>query len=156
MAKKSPCSKGADAKDLERGKQLETRSSGGGYSQKDKLKTGHAAIGTYLRRIGAQETETCQWCSAPRESVNHLLFECRNWRKERKRMYETFSRNKVLTPRPLEEAPDIRIFGMKEASKGLLQFLREIQVGLAGNEASAQARGPRIWIRRKGSDPNLY
>jgi len=26
------------------------------------LKTGHAAIGAYLRKIGAQETETCQWC----------------------------------------------------------------------------------------------
>jgi hypothetical protein len=34
----------------------------------------------------------------------------------------------------LEEAPEIRIFGMKEASKGLLQFLRETQVGFAQAE----------------------
>ena len=57
-------------------------------------------------------------------------------------MYETFARNKVLTPRPLEGAPEMaqmRIFGMKEESKGLLQFLRETQVGLASNEAGAQA-----------------
>ena len=45
-------------------------------------------------------------------------------------MYETFARNKVLTPRPLEGAPEMRIFGMKEASKGILQFFRETQVGL--------------------------
>ena len=42
-------------------------------------------------------------------------------------MYETFARNKVLTPRPLEGAPEMRIFGMKEASKGLLQFLRKLR-----------------------------
>jgi hypothetical protein len=100
------------------------------------LKIGHAAIGTYLRRIGVQETETCQWCSALRKFV-------RNWRKERKRTYETWSRNKVLTPRPLEGAPEIRIFGMKEASKRLLQFLGETQVRLASNEASAQAERER-------------
>ena len=56
-------------------------------------------------------------------------------------MYETFSRNKV--PRPLEGVPEMRIFGMKEASKGLLQFLRETQVGLASNEAGAQAERER-------------
>jgi hypothetical protein len=54
MAKKSPCLKGNGAKDLESGKQLETRSSGGGCSQTDSLPIlpikGHAAIGTYLRR----------------------------------------------------------------------------------------------------------
>ena len=32
---------------------------------------------------------------------------------------------------------------MKEASKGLLQFLRETQVGLASNEAVAQAERER-------------
>jgi hypothetical protein len=46
----------------------------------------------------------------------------------------------------LEGAPEMRIFGMirmKEASKGLLQFLRETQVGLASNEASSQAERER-------------
>jgi hypothetical protein len=37
MAKKSPCSKGNGAKDLESGKQLETRSRGGGCSQINSL-----------------------------------------------------------------------------------------------------------------------
>jgi hypothetical protein len=41
-------------------------------------------------------------------------------------MYETRSRNKVLTPRPLEG-----------------EFLGETQVGLASNEASAQAERER-------------
>jgi hypothetical protein len=36
-----------------------------------------------------------------------IVDKCRNWRKERKRMYETFARNKILTPRPLEGAPEI-------------------------------------------------
>jgi hypothetical protein len=62
-------------------------------------------------------------------------------------MYERWSRNKVLTPRPLEEAPETRIFGMKEASKGLLRFLGETRVELASNEASAQAERERREMR---------
>ena len=49
----------------------------------------------------------------------------------------------VMRPRPLEDALEMRIFGMKESSKGLLQFLRETQVGLARDEASAQAERER-------------
>ena len=44
----------------------------------------------------------------------------------------------------MEEAPEMRIFGMKEASKGLLQFLGEAQVGFASNEASTQADRARL------------
>ena len=57
-------------------------------------------------------------------------------------MYKTFSGNKALTPRPWEDAPEMRIFGMKDL-KGLLQFVGETQVGLASNEASAQAERER-------------
>jgi hypothetical protein len=32
---------------------------------------------------------------------------------------------------PLEEEPEIRIFGLKEASRGLIQFLGETQTGFA-------------------------
>jgi hypothetical protein len=39
--------------------------------------------------------ETCQWCSAPRELVNYLLFECRNWRKERKRLLQFLRETQV-------------------------------------------------------------
>ena len=60
-----------------------------------------------------------------------------------------------------------RIFGMKEASKGLLQFLGGTQVGLASNEASAQAERERreseSWGIEDldqedgpGNDPNFY
>ncbi|KKA19734.1 hypothetical protein T310_6279, partial [Rasamsonia emersonii CBS 393.64] len=41
------------------------------------LKIGHAAIGTYLQKTQARESEACQGCQAPKESVYHLPFECR-------------------------------------------------------------------------------
>jgi hypothetical protein len=51
--------KGAKAKDLESRKQLETRSRVASTPKKIacryQLKTVHAAIGTYLQRIGAQD-----------------------------------------------------------------------------------------------------
>jgi hypothetical protein len=74
------------------------------------LKAGHAAVGTYLRRIGAQEPEVCRWCAAPKESVYHPLFECRPWRSQRAAMYRTFEKDKVPKLMPREEEPEARIF----------------------------------------------
>jgi hypothetical protein len=144
--------KGTGAKDLEGRKQLETRSSGGECSQKGSLPILPAkdrACGYWRRKYRRQKH-----VSGDQQSVSHLLFEYRNWRKERKRIYETWSRNKVLTPRPLEGAPEIRIFGMKESSKGLLQKLRW---DLQETKQVPKQRGSE-WgmIRRKESDPNFY
>ena len=40
------------------------------------LKTGHASVGVFLKRIRVQEEESCQWCQSPRESVEHLMLKC--------------------------------------------------------------------------------
>jgi hypothetical protein len=40
------------------------------------LKTGHAPVGVFLKRIRVQKKESCQWCQSPRESVGHLMLEC--------------------------------------------------------------------------------
>jgi hypothetical protein len=98
------------------------------------LKVGHAAVGTYLRRIGAQETDVCRWCAAPKESVYHLLFECRQWWSQRTITYRTFEKDKVLKPMPREEEPEARIFENRRASGALLQFLRQTEVGCAKGE----------------------
>jgi ribonuclease HI len=99
------------------------------------LKTDHAAIGPYLRRIQAQESEACRGCQAPKETVSHLLFECREWRKERETLYKTLTKAGVARPTLAEEHPRGRLLGDPRASKAILQFLRDTTIGYAPTEA---------------------
>ena len=56
---------------------------------RESLKTGHVAIGTYLHRIGPRDTERCQECQAPRESIRHHLLEAETERKDVKVLQKT-------------------------------------------------------------------
>jgi hypothetical protein len=62
------------------------------------LKVGHAAIGAYLQKIQARESGACHGCQAPSETVYHLLFECREWRRQRGALYRALEKAKVALP----------------------------------------------------------
>ena len=47
------------------------------------LKTGHGAIGTFLKRIRAVESAECWWCGDREQSALHLYTSCQKWKKER-------------------------------------------------------------------------
>jgi hypothetical protein len=84
------------------------------------LKVGHAAIGTYLRRIGAQETKACRWYTAPREC-------------EEAHQREGIGEGKSMKT----DAPGRGTGG--EASGALLRFLQQTDVGWATREARRMA-----------------
>ncbi|KAL2012166.1 hypothetical protein VTN00DRAFT_4884 [Thermoascus crustaceus] len=105
------------------------------------LKTGHAAIGTYLKRIQAQESEACRGFQAPKESIRHLLFECRQWRRQRGILYQALDRVGVAIPTAAEDHPEGQLLGHPKATKALLQFLADTTVGcLPGDLAQAAER----------------
>ena len=89
------------------------------------LKSGHAAIGTYLHRIQVQEDATCEGCSISRETIHHLLFECREWRHQRNRLYKDLETDGVMRPTTAEEYPQGRLLG-----RALLQFLASTSIAL--------------------------
>jgi ribonuclease HI len=93
------------------------------------LKVGHAAIRTFLKGIRVQDSEACRGCQAPKESVHHLLFECREWRRQREDLYKALRKAKVALPSMAEDHPEGRLLGDPRASKALLQFLRDTRVG---------------------------
>jgi hypothetical protein len=99
------------------------------------LKAGHAAIGTFLKRTNARDSEACQGCQAPKESVHHLLFECREWRRQREGLYKALREAKVALPSRAEDHPEGRLLGDQRASKALLQFLRDTRVGCLPGDA---------------------
>ena len=99
------------------------------------LKTGHAAIGAYLQKIKVQENGTCQGCQAPSETVNHLMFECRQWRSQRRTLRGDLIRARVQYPTAAEEAPEERLFGNKKATKALLTYIANTEIGLRRGHA---------------------
>jgi len=84
------------------------------------LKVGHAAIGVFLHRIRARDSAACQWCLASRETVYHLLFECREWRRQWERLYKALERAKVARPSVIETCAEGRLLENSRASEALL------------------------------------
>jgi ribonuclease HI len=111
------------------------------------LKTGHAAIGAYLRKVQARESEVCQGCQAPSETVHHLLFECREWRKQRRALYKALQEVNVALPTAAEDYPAGRLLGDLRATKAVLQFLGDTTIGAPRGEAQAldRARAEDEW-----------
>ena len=107
------------------------------------LKTGHAAIGAHLQRIGIQESTSCQWCQAPRETVHHLLFECRRWNTQRRTLYRALARARVQAPTAAEDYPEGRLFGDLKATGALLEFLANTAIGCPQGEAVRTAERAR-------------
>ena len=94
------------------------------------LKSGHAAVGAYLHQIQAQEDATCRDCGLSRETIHHLLFECRKWRHQRNKLYKDLELDGVMRPTAAEEHPQGRLLGEPRATKALLQFLASTSVAL--------------------------
>ena len=92
------------------------------------LKSGHATTGAHMLRIGKVDNARCWWCNGRRQTVAHLLLECRKWRRER----ETVSRKLRAKDIKPSETPDYRnlmiLFG-DNATSEVLEFVEKTEVG---------------------------
>jgi ribonuclease HI len=85
------------------------------------LRTEHIPLNKYLHRIKRSETDKCPSClqipgQLRKETVQHLLFECRAYRTQRHQLERKLGRN----------ARDLKtIFRNKEHTKALLQFVSQ-------------------------------
>jgi hypothetical protein len=50
------------------------------------LKTGHALLGKYLRRIGNRRDMKCRWCVHEYQTRDHLFKWCTRWEREQKQL----------------------------------------------------------------------
>jgi len=93
------------------------------------LKIGHAITASYLYRIKRLDSLKCWWCNAAKQDINHLLFECRHWSRQRRTLYSDLRRIGIATPRMSEEKPKIRLFNTPKAVKPILDFLKITDIG---------------------------
>ena len=94
------------------------------------LKSGHAAIGTHLYRIQARENPACERCGTSKETVHHVLFECREWQHQRAQLYGALNRAGITRPSAAEECLEGRLLGEPKATRAILQFLATTRAAL--------------------------
>jgi hypothetical protein len=93
------------------------------------LKTGHASVGTYLKRINAIEADDCWWCGAVAQDSQHLLVDCRKWRRSRRKLKTDLEAAGVTWPLPTTRRTIAQILSNEQAVEPLLVFLQNTEVG---------------------------
>jgi hypothetical protein len=92
------------------------------------MASGHALIGTYLKRIGQRDKDECWWCGPGRKQTRgHLFRERRAFIPERRAMWKKARKEmkwKKMAP------PTVRkIFKDKRATGAIMESLKETGVG---------------------------
>jgi ribonuclease HI len=77
--------------------EIEDRSSAAKIAQ---LRTGHCGLNRYLHRFGITNSAYCQ-CGYGKETVEHYLLECRNFREQRKKLRKEIGTAKMRVARLL-------------------------------------------------------
>jgi hypothetical protein len=97
------------------------------------LKTGHAVIVVHLKRIKTIPDDRCWWCNlGDRQSVKHLVKECRKWRKEREEIQKGIKKHLWINE-------DIKfMFADREATPAIIQFLTKTEVGNRTSEKTME------------------
>src|SRR5436305_10632233 len=64
------------------------------------LRTGHCGLNRYLYRFGINDSPYCQ-CEYGKETVEHYLLKCRNYREQRKKLRREVGAGKMRVARLL-------------------------------------------------------
>jgi len=92
------------------------------------LKSGHAVTGTHLFRIDRAQDARCWWCGHSRQTVAHLMLECRKWRRERDVMLQKLRSDKLMIS-PRRDWADLEVLFREEATTAVLGFIESTEVG---------------------------
>ena len=107
------------------------------------LKAEHALIGPYLKRIKKRDNDRCWWCKGGlRQTRVHLFKECRKWKEAQNDLWGGMEaeRDEDDNPDGLHRNPSIpTLFAHPKATKYIMQFLRDTEVGRRIDEKRREA-----------------
>jgi hypothetical protein len=92
------------------------------------LKSGHAVTGMHLFRMRRVQDSRCWWCGSRQQSVGHLMFQCRKWRRERKSMLNTLASKKIEISTRMN-GQDLQILFGEDGIETVLRFIESTAVG---------------------------
>lgn len=68
--------------------------------------TGHGCFGTYLKRIGKEESSICVYCLTKDDDAQHTMEECAYWIRERIELEETLGKDDLSLKSVMKEIVD--------------------------------------------------
>ncbi|KAM0714649.1 hypothetical protein Q7P37_009947 [Cladosporium fusiforme] len=115
------------------------------------LKSGHAVTGEYLLRTKQARDARRWWCNSSRQTVVHLLMECRKWRRERDVMLRDMHRKKIrISAR--RDTSDLQLLFGESAAEAVLRFLEHTAVGKRKEDREARVIDEWDMDRLDGSE----
>ena len=100
------------------------------------LKTGHALLGKYLRRIGKRRDMKCWWYGHEYQTRDHLFKWCKRWKREQKQLWvdgqegeNEYEGIEKVMKKPKISLPMSLVFAEEKCSRALLDFLYHTDVG---------------------------
>lgn len=101
------------------------------------LKSGHALTGEYLLKTKQAQDARCWWCNGSRQTVLHLLMECRKWRRERDVMLRDMHQKRIrISAR--RDTSDLQLLFGENAAEAVLRFLEHTAVGKRKEDREAK------------------
>ncbi|TGZ81302.1 hypothetical protein EX30DRAFT_340922, partial [Ascodesmis nigricans] len=98
-----------------------------------------AVTAVYLKSIGKRDSDECWWCDGPRQTRDHLFKECRTWRREQERLWNTLRKQGLMKTHALST-----IFAEPRATQAILKFIEEMLVGRPKSEDEDRAEEERV------------
>jgi hypothetical protein len=91
------------------------------------LRTGHALIGPYLKKIGKRASDTCWWCDrGVKQSREHLFKSCKKWKSQQAIQWAEVRKK---TKKRKGQVQISELFVEEKCSPAVLDFLRSTGVG---------------------------
>lgn len=109
------------------------------------LKSGHAITATYLMRIGKAEEARWWWCSSSRQTVEHLLLECRKWRREREILVQRLKAKDIA----VSDTPDRRNLETLFEDNDIVDMLKFVEnTGVGKRQGAGDDKGDSWDVER--------
>jgi hypothetical protein len=75
----------------------------------------------------------CWWCSDRHQIVEHQFFDCKRWRKQRKKFYDEIAKLGLPRPQNKDIIDKNKLFNNPQAYNAILAFLDATDIGLRVN-----------------------
>jgi hypothetical protein len=104
------------------------------------LKTDHALIGPYLKRIGRTDDDTCWWClRGVVQTREHLFKHCTRWHQNQKVLWQAV---KSASGRSVTNTSIKDLLWDRPCSEAVVQYLRATEIGRRFRERGPEEDDP--------------
>jgi len=95
-----------------------------------RLKSGHAPVGTYLKRFGHREDDKCWWCgSRTLQTREHLFRHCSRWKDQQTELWKAVGKATGWKAGRCRHVQISELFSMEGCDQAVMDFLAATDVG---------------------------